>query len=86
MLGQVLLASLSRLSKESRAAFSERHEQLRAQGSALGEKLPQITREGVLDVVQEAVRSTEASTVGHQTCYPVMQTSTSHVFCNHHLK
>ena len=64
MLGQVLLASLSRLSKESRAAFFERHEQLRAQGSALGEKLPQITREGLLDVVQEAVRSTEASTVG----------------------
>ena len=68
----MVLVALNRLSKESRAAFFKRHEQLRAQGSALGEKLPQITREGVLEVVQEAVRSTEASTVGHLTGYSVM--------------
>ena len=83
---QVALAALGRLSKESRAAFFERHEQLRAQGSALGEKLPQITREGVLDIVQEGSRGAGASMVGHQTCLPGIYTGPFHILCHHNLR
>ena len=60
---QVVVAALNKVSDESRAAFFEKHSQLRAQSSAVGEALPEITREGVLAIVQEAVQSAEAELV-----------------------
>jgi len=60
---QVVVAALNKVSDESRAAFFEKHLQLRAQSSAVGEALPEITREGILAIVQEAVQSAEAELV-----------------------
>lgn len=57
---QVVVAALNKVSGDARESFFEQHAELRALGSALGEKLPEITRDGVLAIVQEAAESAEA--------------------------
>ena len=57
---QVVVAALNKVSGDARETFFQQHAELRALGSALGEKLPEITREGVLAIVQEAAESAEA--------------------------
>ena len=57
---QVVVAALNKISGVARESFFEQHAELRALGSALGEKLPEITRDGVLAIVQEAAESAEA--------------------------
>ena len=63
------MASLNLVSKESRESFFESHAQLRAQSEAVGEELPEITREGVLAIAHEAVQSFEAEPVSHVQTY-----------------
>ena len=57
------MAALGRVSEASRDGFFEEHAQLRAQGRAVGEELPQITRDGVLAIVHEAVQTAKAEAV-----------------------
>lgn len=54
------MAALNKVSGDARETFFQQHAELRALGSALGEKLPEITRDGVLPIVQEAAESAEA--------------------------
>ena len=60
------MAALGKVSEASRERFFEEHAQLRSQGGAVGEELPEITREGMLTIVHEAVQTTEAEAVSHR--------------------
>lgn len=64
----MVVAALNKVSEESRATFFEKHAELRAQGSTVGEKLPEITRDGVLAIVQEAAQSIQIDSVRWLTC------------------
>jgi hypothetical protein len=57
---QIVVAALNKMSGDARESFLKQHAELRAMGSTLGEKLPEITRDGMLAIIQEAAESAEA--------------------------
>ena len=66
----MVAASLDKISEESRASFFQRHAELRAQGEAVGEQLPEISGGGVPAATREAVQTAEAEPVSpaHPSC------------------